>query len=143
MRFNGCHDVPSDFSDLMKWLHEVKFDGWRIQLHKHGDSTAAFTKNGHHHSSRVGWMLEALARLPVRSLIIDGELVACDDAGRPDFFALHFHTRSRLCVWAFDLLHHNERDLRELPTRKDRTKNRTTNRTKRKPPGLGAAFCPR
>jgi bifunctional non-homologous end joining protein LigD len=98
-----------------QWLHEVKFDGWRIQLHKHGDSTAAFTKNGHHHSSRVGWMLEALARLPVRSLIIDGELVACDDAGVPHYCALHFHSRKYgLCAWAFDLLHHNGRDLREL-----------------------------
>jgi hypothetical protein len=28
-----------------QWLHEVKFDGWRIQLHKHGGSAAAFTKN--------------------------------------------------------------------------------------------------
>ena len=98
-----------------QWLHEVKFDGWRIQLHKHGDSTAAFTKNGHHHSSRVGWMLEALVRLPVRSLIIDAELVACDDAGVPHYYALHFHSRKYgLCAWAFDLLHHNGRDLREL-----------------------------
>ena len=76
-----------------QWLHEVKFDRWRIQLHKHGDSAAAFTKNGHNHSSRVGWMLEALARLPVRSLIIDGEIVACDDAGVPHYYALHFHSR--------------------------------------------------
>jgi hypothetical protein len=30
-----------------QWLHEVKFDGWRIQLHKHGGSAAAFTKDGH------------------------------------------------------------------------------------------------
>jgi ATP-dependent DNA ligase len=35
-----------------RWLREVKFDGWRIQLHKHGGSAAAFTKNGHDHSSR-------------------------------------------------------------------------------------------
>jgi ATP-dependent DNA ligase len=27
--------------------HEIKFDGWRIQLHKHGGSAAAFTENGH------------------------------------------------------------------------------------------------
>jgi ATP-dependent DNA ligase len=33
-----------------QWLHEVKFDGWRIQLHKHGRSAAAFTKYGHAHS---------------------------------------------------------------------------------------------
>jgi bifunctional non-homologous end joining protein LigD len=61
-------------------------------------------------------MLEALARLPVRSLIIDGELVACDDAGVPQYYTLHFHSRKYgLCAWAFDLLHHNGRDLRELP----------------------------
>jgi bifunctional non-homologous end joining protein LigD len=47
-------------------------------------------------------------------LVIDGELVACDDAGLPEFYALHFHTRGPLCMWAFDLLHHNGRDLREL-----------------------------
>jgi hypothetical protein len=54
----------------------VKFDGWRIQLHKPGGSAAAFTKNGHDHSSRVRWMIDALACLKgVRSLVIDGELV--------------------------------------------------------------------
>jgi ATP-dependent DNA ligase len=100
-----------------QWLHEVKFDGWRIQLHKHGDSAAVFTKNGHDYSSRVRWMVDALARLKrVRSLIIDGELVACDDKGLPNFYWLHFHRRDcGLCMWAFDLLHHNGRDLRELP----------------------------
>jgi bifunctional non-homologous end joining protein LigD len=85
-----------------QWLHEVKFDGWRIQLHKYGGSAALFTKNGHDHSSRVRWMADALARLPgVRSLVIDGELVACDDAGLPNFYTLHFHSRDRsrrLCV---------------------------------------------
>jgi len=101
-----------------QWLHEIKFDGWRIQLHKHGNSVAAFTKNGHDHSSRVRWMIDAVARLKcVQSLIIDGELVACNDADLPDFYRLHFHTRHDrgLCVWAFDLLYHNGRDLRELP----------------------------
>jgi bifunctional non-homologous end joining protein LigD len=99
------------------WLYEVKFDGWRIQLHKHGGSAAAFTKNGHDHSSRVRWMIDALACLKgVRSLVIDGELVACNAAGLPDFYRLHFHRHKHgLCVWAFDLLHHNGRDLRELP----------------------------
>src|SRR5262249_38690111 len=100
-----------------KWLHEVKFDGWRIQLHKHGPSAAAFTKNGHDPSSRVRWMIDALEHLAgVRSFVIDGELVACNDAGVPDFYRLHFRRHDRdLCVWAFDLLHLNGRDLRELP----------------------------
>jgi hypothetical protein len=34
-------------------LHEIKFDGWRIQLHKHGGSAALFTKNGHNHDPRT------------------------------------------------------------------------------------------
>jgi ATP-dependent DNA ligase len=42
-----------------QWLHEVKFDGWRIKLHKYGRSAAAFTKNGHDHSRRVRWMVNA------------------------------------------------------------------------------------
>jgi bifunctional non-homologous end joining protein LigD len=62
-------------------------------------------------------MIDALACLKgVRSLVIDGELVACNAAGLPNFYALHFRRRDRdLCVWAFDLLQHNGRDLRELP----------------------------
>jgi bifunctional non-homologous end joining protein LigD len=61
-------------------------------------------------------MVDAVACLPgVRSLVIDGELVACDAAGLPDYYRLHFRRHDRsLCVWAFDLLHHNGRDLREL-----------------------------
>jgi bifunctional non-homologous end joining protein LigD len=80
-------------------------------------SAAAFTKNGHDHSSRVRWMVDALACLKgVRSLVIDGELVASDGDERPDFYRLHFQRHDRgLCVWAFDLVHHNGRELRELP----------------------------
>jgi bifunctional non-homologous end joining protein LigD len=59
-----------------------------------------------HRASRLFWS----------SCIIEGELVACDGAGVPHFYALHFHSRNyALCVWAFDLLHYNGRDLRELP----------------------------
>jgi bifunctional non-homologous end joining protein LigD len=43
-----------------QWLHEVKFDGWRIKLHKHGGAAALFTKNGYDHSSRIRWMGDAL-----------------------------------------------------------------------------------
>jgi bifunctional non-homologous end joining protein LigD len=112
--------TPASFTSFRcrgQWLHEVKFDSWRIQLHKHGGSTAAFTKNGHDHSNRVRWMIDALAYLKgVRSLVIDGEVVACDAAGLPSFYRLHFHRHDHgLCVWAFDLLHHNVGNLRELP----------------------------
>jgi hypothetical protein len=51
-------------------------------LHKHGSAAALYTKNGHDCSSRVFWMTDTLACLKaVRSLVIAGELVACNDAG--------------------------------------------------------------
>jgi quercetin dioxygenase-like cupin family protein len=40
----------------VEWLHEIKFDGWRLQVHKHGASAALFAKNGYAHSGRVHWM---------------------------------------------------------------------------------------
>jgi ATP-dependent DNA ligase len=61
----------------------------------------------------VGWSTRLKG---VRSFVIDGELVACNNAGLPEFYQLHFRRHDRgLCVWAFDFLHHNGRDLRELP----------------------------
>jgi len=65
----------------------------------------------------------ALAHLPVRSCIIDGELTACDQHGLPKFHALHFYNeRSERCVWAFDLLYLDGDDLRgrSLSERKHR-----------------------
>jgi bifunctional non-homologous end joining protein LigD len=104
------------------WVHEVKLDGWRIQLHKGGREVAIFTKRGHDYTSRLPAIARGLASLTPHSLIIDGELVALDERGLPDFRALHFNWLDRpLCVWAFDLLAlgHDMRELR-LEHRKER-----------------------
>jgi bifunctional non-homologous end joining protein LigD len=82
-----CHPLHRPYSPLHRageqWLHEIKFDGWRVQLHKHERSAAPFTKNGHDHSSSVRSMVDALACLKgMRSLVINRELVACDSDGR-------------------------------------------------------------
>ena len=100
-----------------QWLHEVKFDGWRIQLQKAGRHVALYTKNGHDFSRVFRHLAKMLAALPVRSAVIDGELAACDDRGVPDFRALHFRDieDDQLCVWAFDILHLDGNDLRPLP----------------------------
>ena len=73
------------------WIHEVKFDGWRIQLHKQGRTVAIYTKNGHRCEHKLELIAAALTHLPVRSCVIDGELTACDEYGLPNFYALHFH----------------------------------------------------
>ena len=100
-----------------RWLHEVKFDGWRIQLHKLDRDVAIYTKNGHDYARVFPAIAEAVAHLPVRSIVIDGELTACNERGLPDFRALHFRDvhDAELCVWAFDLLHLNGKDSRDLP----------------------------
>jgi bifunctional non-homologous end joining protein LigD len=103
-----------------RWLHEVKFDGWRIQLHKSKRAATIYTKSGHDFTRRFPAIAAAVAALPVQSVIIDGELTACDDRGVPDFRALHLHNvrNEDLCVWAFDILHLNGADLREVPLTK-------------------------
>jgi len=99
------------------WLHEVKFDGYRCQPHKAGEDVVIFFKNGRDFSNRFPGIRDALASLPCRSAISDGEVVACKNDGTPDFRALHSGNYSPeiLCVWCFDLVELNGGDLRPLP----------------------------
>ena len=97
------------------WRHEVKFDGWRIQLHKAGDDVALFSKTGHDFTDRFPEIAAAFVFFPARSAVIDAELTACDEDGIPDFGALLRGDAHFRCVWAFDLLRINEKDVRPLP----------------------------
>lgn len=97
------------------WLHEVKFDGYRAQLQKDGDQVALFSKNGKDFTARFKPIAKAVALLPVRHVIIDAEIVACDAEGKPDFRALHSGAKEGLCAWCFDLLAVDERDITKLP----------------------------
>ena len=63
------------------WLHEVKFDGWRIQLHKQGRSVQLLSRHGHDITKPFRSIAEAVAGIPARAFIIDGELVAHDAGG--------------------------------------------------------------
>jgi bifunctional non-homologous end joining protein LigD len=98
------------------WIHEPKWDGFRVQLHKHGREATIYSKNGRDFTQRYVAIEQALSRLPAKEAIIDGELVVCDTGGMPDFHALHASNfeQDMLCVWAFDLLVLNGKDLREL-----------------------------
>jgi bifunctional non-homologous end joining protein LigD len=98
------------------WLHEAKFDGWRIQLHKHGSLVRLYTKNGYDCTRHFSGLSSALTAVPARSCIIDGEVTAFHPLGLLDFHALHSRTAAddNIAVWAFDLLFHNGRDVRTL-----------------------------
>ena len=63
------------------WLHEVKFDGWRMQLHVEQGEAALYSKNGTDYTKRFRALRDTIESIPVKSAIIDCELVACDDTG--------------------------------------------------------------
>ena len=97
------------------WCHEVKFDGYRIQIHKHGQEVALFSKNGNDFTDRYPTIAAAVAKLPTKSVVLDGELTICDEAGNPDFNSLLMKRNGDLCVWVFDVLSQFGKDLRPLP----------------------------
>ena len=94
-----------------QWIHEVKFDGWRAQLHKRGDDVAIFSRNANDLASRLPAIRDSLRALPARSVIIDAEIVANDANGKPDFSALMAGKRANLCAWCFDLMQLDGSDL--------------------------------
>ena len=99
------------------WLHEVKFDGWRMQLHVEQGDAALYSKNGTDYTKRFRALRDTIESIPVQSAIIDCELVACDDTGMPNFRTLMEmgNKAPALCLWCFDLLHLNGVRITPLP----------------------------
>jgi bifunctional non-homologous end joining protein LigD len=98
-----------------QWQYEVKLDGFRAQLHKAGHFATIFGKNGGDLTRRFPTIAAAILALPVRSAIIDGELIVADVNGQPDFLALLLGRHVPVCVYAFDVMEIQGRDLRGQP----------------------------
>ena len=98
-----------------EWLHEVKVDGWRAQLHKVGDDVVVFSKTGADFTKCFRSIADAVLKSPANSCILDVELVACDQAGNPDFYELMRGAKHGCCAWCFDLLELNGTDQRMEP----------------------------
>jgi bifunctional non-homologous end joining protein LigD len=97
------------------WLYELKFDGYRVQLHKDGLSLEIYGRNGGVFTRRFPAIAAAVLGLPTKSCIIDGELIAAGRHGQPDFLALLHGRHVPTCVYCFHLLEMNGRDMREQP----------------------------
>jgi bifunctional non-homologous end joining protein LigD len=97
------------------WVHEVKFDGYRLQLHKDGDRAAIWSKNGKDFTARFRDLANAVAALLCKTYIIDAEGVVLDAEGRPDFRALVGGQKHSRVAWCFDLLEIDGRDMRVFP----------------------------
>jgi ATP-dependent DNA ligase len=63
------------------WLHEIKHDGFRILARRDTTGVRLYTRNGHDFGKRFPLILAAVAALPVRSCLIDGEAIVSDEAG--------------------------------------------------------------
>ncbi len=99
------------------WVHEVKFDGYRMQLRVEGGKAKLLTRKGLDWTRKFFPIAKASAKLP--DSIIDGEICALDRNGVPDFAALQAALSDGesdpLIFFAFDLLFADGQDLRPLP----------------------------
>jgi bifunctional non-homologous end joining protein LigD len=71
-----------------KWVHEAKWDGYRIQVIKDGADVRLYSKTGSDWTKKLPSIAREFAALPARSAILDGELCHSGASGRPDFQAL-------------------------------------------------------
>ena len=103
-----------------QWLHEIKFDGYRLQTHVQDGKIRLLTRGGLDWTAKFGDRIpHALAALPVDTAIIDGELVVENGAGASDFSALQADLSAgrtdRFVYYVFDLLYLDGHDLARVP----------------------------
>src|SRR5690348_2999403 len=102
------------------WAHEIKLDGYRLQLRVEGGQAVLLTRKGLDWTERFAAIARAAEALP--DCIIDGEAVALNHEGVSDFSALQAALsegrESALILFAFDLMFLEGRDLRALPLEK-------------------------
>ena len=100
-----------------EWGHEIKIDGYRIQLHVSGGEATLYTRKGLDWTAKFGNLAASAADLP--DCVIDGEVAAFDASGKLSFHglqaALSNEDDSHLVFFAFDLLNEDGKDLRKLP----------------------------
>ena len=97
------------------WAHELKHDGYRLQIHVQDGRVRLYTMNGADWSKRYPPIVRGAGRIK-GSAIFDAEVVWLDANGVADFEALHSrHNDARATALAFDLLMLNEEDMRRRP----------------------------
>jgi bifunctional non-homologous end joining protein LigD len=101
-----------------RWIHEIKFDGYRVQVHLANTEVKVFTRNGHDWTHRFKKIASDAWHIGAGSAIIDGEIVAPAADGTTDFSVLQNELKgqsTKIAMVAFDLLYLNGYDLRKLP----------------------------
>ncbi|ALN19345.1 DNA ligase D [Ectopseudomonas mendocina] len=127
------------------WLYEVKFDGYRILARVRGDEVRLFTRNGHDWTERLPQQAKALAKQGLSDSWLDGEVVALNEQGLPDFQQLQnafdIGRSHDLIYYLFDAPFLNGEDMREVPLETRRAKLKTAlGSTRRSPLRFSEAF---
>jgi bifunctional non-homologous end joining protein LigD len=102
--------------DRPDWLHEIKYDGFRMLVQRDGDRVRLITRGGYDWTKRYPWIVQAARKNRHKQFVIDGEAVILGVNGYSDFNALHagrHNEQVQLC--AFDVLAMHGDDLRDLP----------------------------
>jgi bifunctional non-homologous end joining protein LigD len=110
------------------WIHDIKHDGFRILARRDGADVRLITRHGNDFTSRFPFIATAVSKFRVRSCLIDGEAIVCDENGLAVFDLIRGHGAGESAVLsAFDLLELDGKDLRRSPTsisRKSRGEDR-------------------
>ena len=102
-----------------QWVHEIKVDGYRAQLHLREGATRVYSRRGNDWTDRFGSIAHDASLLAIRQAVIDGELIVATPEGLSDFNALQTELANdrseRLTFYVFDLLYVDGFDLRRAP----------------------------
>lgn len=101
-----------------RWIHEIKFDGYRVQLHLVNEAVTIYTRRGNDWTRRFKKVADDGWHISAGSAILDGEIVVPVAGGTTDFSVLQNQLRGKsdkIVMVAFDLLYLNGYDLRKLP----------------------------
>jgi hypothetical protein len=109
-----CLPSPADKPPSgSNWIHEIKHDGYRLMARRDPVGIRLITRRGNDWTQRYPLVAEAVNHLKVRSCLIDGEVVCCDERGLATFQLLrHRRNEPQAFLYAFDLLELNGTDLR-------------------------------
>lgn len=102
-----------------QYLHEIKFDGYRLQGHLRGGLASLFTRSGLNWTKRFPPIAAALSHIPATELIVDGEVISANEHGAANFSQLQDDLSKsrydRMAYYVFDLLYLDGYDLRAVP----------------------------
>lgn len=110
--------LVSTLPQVGQWSYEIKFDGYRALAIKTGKIVKLISRNNNDLSARYPGLIQSLQQLTPGDAVLDGEIVALDEKGRPSFQALQnagTSTENRIYYYAFDLLNVQGADTTELP----------------------------